>query len=57
MTTLLNPPRTIGALRVLAMAGSAALLGGCVVAQQVSGELPSDYRNRHPIVLREGPRT
>jgi pilus assembly protein CpaD len=46
------------ARRLLAAAGFAALLGGCYqtqVAQQAP--YPTDYRERHPITLREGVHT
>ncbi|HEY6833482.1 MAG TPA: CpaD family pilus assembly protein [Pseudolabrys sp.] len=48
------------ALRLLAAAGLAATLGGCYsdqtkVAQDVP--YPTDYRERHPITLKEGDRT
>jgi pilus assembly protein CpaD len=41
-------------LGLLALAGT---VGGCSSAQQVTAPVPTDYRNRHPITLREGPRT
>ncbi len=49
--------RGTGALRLLAIAGCAAMLAGCATNQEVVGSVPSDYRQRHPIVLKEGPRT
>ena len=37
---------------------SAALLAGCYTAREVSlDSIPNDYRQRHPIVLKEAPRT
>jgi pilus assembly protein CpaD len=33
------------------------VLGGCNTTQVVTGSVPIDYRQRHPIVLKEGPRT
>src|SRR5438093_575876 len=50
--------RLAAALRLMAFAASAAVLAGCMTTQQqVTAAVPTDYRNRHPIVLREGPRT
>jgi len=49
--------RSAGALRVLAIAGCAAMLAGCYANHEVVGSIPSDSRQRHPIVLKEGPRT
>ena len=52
------------AQRVVAIASravvlaSAALLAGCYTAREVSlDSIPNDYRQRHPIVLKEAPRT
>jgi pilus assembly protein CpaD len=50
------------AVRLLAIAGCAAMLttalAGCNTTQEVvTGSVPSDYRQRHPIVIKEGPRT
>jgi pilus assembly protein CpaD len=49
------------AVRLLAMLACATALTGCVTNQlanqEVSGSVPSDYRQRHPIVLKEEPRT
>src|SRR5437764_3282653 len=42
--------------RVMALAGCAALLAGCNTVQEVTGSVPMDYRQRHPIVINEGPR-
>jgi pilus assembly protein CpaD len=44
-------------LRFLALAAGAAMLAGCNTTQEVTGSVPTDYRNRHPMVLREGPQT
>jgi pilus assembly protein CpaD len=46
-----------GAVRLVAIAACAAMLGGCYTANEVTGSVPMDYRQRHPIVLKEGPRT
>jgi pilus assembly protein CpaD len=51
------------ALRLLAAAGCAAMLAGCMTSManltrtEVTGSVPDDYRQRHPIVVKEGPRT
>ena len=52
--------RGAGALRLLAATGCAAMLAGCMVGAtnpEVVGSAPFDYRQRHPIVIKEGPRT
>jgi pilus assembly protein CpaD len=43
----------------MAMAGLAAMLGGCYQTQQVAqpDPYPTDYRQRHPITLKEGEHT
>ena len=40
-------------LQLLALGGVAATLAGCYQTP-VTAEYPVDYRQRHPIVLREG---
>jgi pilus assembly protein CpaD len=48
------------ALRTLVLSTAAAVLAGCYsyTAQEIAlEEIPNDYRQRHPIVLREAPRT
>jgi pilus assembly protein CpaD len=46
------------ARRLLAAASLAALLGGCYQRPQVAQEIyPTDYRQRHPITLKEGRHT
>jgi pilus assembly protein CpaD len=49
--------RCVGlALRTLVLGTAAVVLAGCYTAQQVMlDEIPNDYRQRHPIVLREAP--
>jgi pilus assembly protein CpaD len=44
---------------LLAMLTGATMLAGCVTAKQevIVGEIPTDYRQRHPIVVKEQPRT
>lgn len=54
--TGIDQRRAAGALRVLAVLGITASLGGCY--QTASNDLyPTDYRERHPITLKEGSRT
>lgn len=43
--------------RLLALAGLAVALAGCNHRPDVTASIPSDYRHRHPIVVKEGPRT
>jgi pilus assembly protein CpaD len=48
--------------RLAAIAGFAAVLAGCNTIQTtqdavVTGSVPADYRQRHAIVVKEGPRT
>jgi pilus assembly protein CpaD len=49
------------ALRTLVLSTAAAILAGCYTAHEVTMEMeppiPNDYRQRHPIVLKEAPRT
>src|SRR5437763_11380135 len=51
------------ALRLLTAASCAAMLAGCmnsiasITNPDVAGTVPSDYRQRHPIVIKDGPRT
>jgi pilus assembly protein CpaD len=46
------------ALRTLVLGTAAAVLAGCYTAQEYAlDHIPNDYRQRHPIVLREAPRT
>lgn len=42
------------ALHLLAVGGLAVTLAGCLETQAVQDAYPTDYRQRHPIVLREG---
>jgi pilus assembly protein CpaD len=53
------PMRRAGAtmLRVLVLAGCATLLAGCFTNQTVPSGLANDYRQRHPIAIKEGVRT
>jgi pilus assembly protein CpaD len=44
-------------LRIFAVAGLALALSGCYVRKETAGDIPSDYRNRHPITLKEGEKT
>src|SRR5690348_13606461 len=45
------------ALRLLAAAGLAAMLGGCYHTQVTQESFPADYRLRHPITVSEGEHT
>jgi pilus assembly protein CpaD len=47
-------PRRTPALRLLAAVGCAAFLAGCVTDQTMPPNYPLDYRQRHPIAIREG---
>ena len=50
--------RTGVALRALVVVSAAAMLAGCYTAREVTLEsIPNDYRQRHPIVLKEAPET
>ena len=44
------------ALRLLAAGGFALTLGGCYQTNQAETAYPTDYRERHPIALKEGNR-
>ena len=45
-------------VRALVLGTAAAVLAGCYKAHEVAMEtIPNDYRQRHPIVLKEAPRT
>jgi len=44
-------------LRILAISSAAAMLAGCYTPRDVATEYPQDYRQRHPITLKEGERT
>lgn len=48
--------RRQAALRLLAAAALTSLLGGCYQTQTARNEYPTDYRDRHPITVREGSR-
>lgn len=45
------------ALRFLVIAGLAAMLGGCYQTRVPPDQYANDYRQRHPITLREGERS
>jgi pilus assembly protein CpaD len=49
--------RSQAALRLLAAAGLAAMLGGCYQSREAQSDYQSDYRLRHPITLKEGERS
>jgi len=44
-------------LRILAVTGLALVLSGCYVQKDTAGDIPNDYRKRHPITLKEGEKT
>jgi pilus assembly protein CpaD len=44
------------ALRLLAAVGLASMLAGCYQSQVAQQNYPTDYRERHPITLKEGDR-
>jgi pilus assembly protein CpaD len=44
-------------LRVAAIVLSAATLASCYTARSVEGDVPNDYRLRHPIALKDGNRS
>jgi pilus assembly protein CpaD len=48
--------RRRAALRLLAAGGLATLLAGCYQTQVAQQDYPTDYRDRHPITLKEGDR-
>jgi pilus assembly protein CpaD len=43
------------AVHALAIAGLAAMLAGCSTTSEVTGGVAQDYRQRHPLVLKESP--
>ncbi len=49
--------RTARALRGIAAAVLAASLAGCYTAKDTTGSVPNDYRQRHPISIKEANRT
>jgi pilus assembly protein CpaD len=48
---------TPGFVKLLTLISGLAMLAGCTTTDEVTGAVPSDYRQRHPIVLKESPRT
>jgi pilus assembly protein CpaD len=57
-TTTVVAGRRANAVRLALMTASALTLAGCYTApQEVTGSVASDVRQRHPIVIKEGPRT
>jgi pilus assembly protein CpaD len=44
-------------LRILAVTSLALVLSGCYVQKNTAGDIPNDYRKRHPITLKEGEKT
>jgi len=49
--------RRHAALRLVAVGSLAVLLSGCYTTQREYAEYPQDYRQRHPITLKEGTQT
>lgn len=50
-------PRPVRTFLLLALAGLVPALGACNKKEQITGSLyPTDYRDRHPIVLADRPR-
>lgn len=45
------------AVRGLLLAGCALLMSGCYVVKNTAREIPADYRQRHPITIKEADRT
>jgi pilus assembly protein CpaD len=43
--------------RVVALAAAAMSLAGCYTVKDTTASIPTDYRERHPISIREGERT
>jgi pilus assembly protein CpaD len=57
-TTTVVAGRRANAVWLALMTASALTLAGCYTApQEVTGSVASDVRQRHPIVIKEGPRT
>ena len=55
-----RPPRRSASLRTLLLAGVAVALAGCQTSNgEITGvsNIPTDYRQRHPIAVKEGDRT
>jgi pilus assembly protein CpaD len=52
-----HPGRRMTALRAVAVGSFALSLAGCYSTNREFAEAPQDYRLRHPITLKEGPRT
>jgi pilus assembly protein CpaD len=58
MHSIHHPAGTrLGLVRLLAALGCATMLAGCYTNQEVATPAASDYRLRHPIAIKEGPRT
>jgi pilus assembly protein CpaD len=55
--TAIAKRRGAAALRVLAVVGLATSLGGCYTQRIAQEVYPNDYRDRHPITLKERERT
>ncbi len=55
--TMVAGRRRAHGLRLALITTCALLLGGCYTPQEVIGSVASDVRQRHPIAIKEGPRT
>jgi len=56
--TMIAGRRRAHALRLALVTTCALTLGGCYTTpQEITGSVASDYRQRHPIAIKEGPRT
>src|SRR6195256_301354 len=42
---------------IAAIVGCAAMVAGCNTTRELTGSTPTDYRQRHPIVVKEGSNT
>jgi len=49
--------RSSTVLRIMAISGAAALLAGCYTPREAQNAYSQDYRQRHPITLKEGEQT
>src|SRR5258705_8090878 len=49
--------RVLHLARLAAIVGCTAIVAGCNTTREITGSTPIDYRNRHPIIVTEGPRT
>jgi pilus assembly protein CpaD len=57
LQTAVGGRRAQAALRLLAVGALGTMLAGCYETRVAEREYPTDYRQRHPITLKEGDRT